>query len=175
MSFSVRVGGMKGWSLMDPCKFYPSTTSWPVRSGLPILFSTTERSLWLTTWPRQTNFYVWSTTAHSSTQWGETVSDICCLFFQHISMLTFAIPNSRHCLLSCSIRANFCADPFSSLLTVKLSVITEAHIDKYMWTFRHLITMRKCLKREKHNTLVLRSFPLELRPYVHSVSTFKIV
>lgn len=70
-SSSVRAGETRGWSLMDPCRFYPWTTSWPVRSGLPTPFSTTGRSLLLTTWRLQTNCCVWSTMAHFCIQWGE--------------------------------------------------------------------------------------------------------
>lgn len=70
-SSSVRVGETRGWSLMDPCRSYPSTTSWPVKSGLLIPFSTMERSRLPTTWRLRTNCCVSLTTAHFSIQWGE--------------------------------------------------------------------------------------------------------
>lgn len=73
MSSSGRVGGTRGWSLTDPWRFYPSTTSWLVRSGLPIHFSTTERNRWPITWRLPTNCCGWSTTERFSTQWGETL------------------------------------------------------------------------------------------------------
>lgn len=72
-SSSVRAGETRGWSLTDPCRFYPWTTCWLARSGRLTLFSTTGRSLSPTTWPPPTNCCAWSTTAHSCTQWGEAV------------------------------------------------------------------------------------------------------
>lgn len=74
-SSSVRAGETRGWSLTDPCRSYPSTTSWPAKSGLPTPFSTTGRSRWPTTWRLPTSCCVLSTTARFSTQWGEFLPD----------------------------------------------------------------------------------------------------
>lgn len=74
MSFSGNPGEMKGWSLMVPWKYFPSTTCWPVRSGLLIPSSTMGRSLSPITWQHPTSCCVWWTMAPSCTPWGKFVS-----------------------------------------------------------------------------------------------------
>lgn len=102
-SSSVRAGETRGWSLMDPCRFYPWTTSWPARSGLLTPFSTTGRSLSPTTWPPRTNCCAWSTTAHSCTQWGEAVLTFLSPFSppeSHMVTFSHGPPPQNHVILS---------------------------------------------------------------------------
>lgn len=68
---SARCGLMSGWNSRAQLKSCGSTTAWWKRSGYRTHFSETQRSLFLTTWRRQTNCSASWRMALSSIPWGD--------------------------------------------------------------------------------------------------------
>lgn len=73
---SARCGLMNGWNSKDLLKSCGSTIAWWKRSGYRTHSSETQRSPFLTTWPRRTNCSVLCRMAPSFTLWGDLTIDV---------------------------------------------------------------------------------------------------